>query len=347
MLDALVLLEMLVAAPGPPGREAPVRDIVERYVRELGYECRTDVKGNLIVGGSTDRHTRLVVAAHMDEIALLVTGINSDGTLRVSPMGGLYPWKWGEQLVEVLTRSGSIPAVVSFGCIHTSSGAATVTQARSGPLAWDQAVLFTGLPRHELEARDVRPGVRVVLAPQRRVVTPLGDFVAAHFLDDRADLVSWILALEEYSRDGLPDGVVFAATVAEEVGGEGARYLMQTLVPDRCIALELGPSVPESPFMLDSQPTVWVHDDFASPSVDDIEWLADVCNGLGQRPHWQALSRGGSDASSAAASGQTASGITLGIPLENSHGCEIMHRDAPRELARLVCACIRQLPSDE
>src|SRR5438067_2456127 len=124
MFDTIDLLHELVSLPGPPGQEDEVRDAVARHVTALGMESRVDAKGNLLVALSEaafDR-PRVVVTAHLDEIALMVSQVLSDGTLRVVPLGGLHPWKWGEQPVEVLSRN-PIPAVVSFGSIHTESPA--------------------------------------------------------------------------------------------------------------------------------------------------------------------------------------------------------------------------------
>jgi putative aminopeptidase FrvX len=174
-------------------------------------------------------------------------------------------------------------------------------------------------------------------------VEQLGSFVASYFIDDRADLVAMLLALETLKDRGLPSGVVFAGTVYEETGGEGARYLLHEHRPDVCVALEIGPTVPESDFVPDDQPTVWSLDGYSSTTAADLEMLHQVTREIGQRPHWQALSRGGSDASCSAALGLCARPITLGLPVENSHGFEIMHRDAPRELARLLAALVVHL----
>jgi putative aminopeptidase FrvX len=384
MLDSTELIRELVALPGPPGREEAVCEAVRARVRELGYECRADAKGNLIVpmpsaraGQKTRRRpargeglaerlsqgdptpspsprgrgsggggARVVVTAHMDEIALIVTNVHPDGTVSVAPLGGLYPWKWGEQPVEILTRDDPVPGILSFGCIHTSSPVSTVQQARVSPLTWDQCFVFTGMTKGRMTDRGVRPGVRVTLASDRRTVREIGPFLASYFLDDRADLAAWLLALESLRSETFATEVLFAATVAEEVEGEGASYLFHRLQPDVCIALEIGPSVPESSFLPDSQPTVWVNDSFAAMAAHDLERVAEVCEELGLRPHWQALSRGGSDATCTAQRGLTARPVTFGLPVENSHGFEIMHRDAPVELARLTGAFVRRLDAD-
>ncbi len=352
MQDALALIREFVAIPGPPGQEEAIREAFARHVAALGYDSQVDAKGNLLIGlpGSDSPpyeggarggdSPRIVVTAHLDEIALMVSQIEPDGRIRVAPMGGVYPWKWGEGPVEILATGESVPGVLSFGCIHTNSPASVAQQAREHPLTWDMTYVFTGMDGAELASRGVRPGIRIVLARDRRSVRELGEYVASYFLDDRADLAAMLLALEQLKDQSLPAGVIFAATVYEETGGEGARYLLHKIQPDICIALEIGPSVPECPFEPDAQPTIWVQDGYSSMPARDIDLLAGITAELGQEPHWQTLPRGGSDATCTAALGLCARPITLGLPVENSHGFEIMHKDAPRELARLLAACL-------
>ena len=339
MLDVVQLLQSLVEQPGPPGAEEQVRIVTHQWVTKLGHIARVDAKGNLLIG--TPGPKKIIVTAHLDEIALMVTRVMQGGMLEVSELGGLYPWKWGEQPVEIMADE-SIDAILSFGCIHTNHPGSTVQHARTGPLTWKDAVLFTGRPTEDLLALGVHPGIRVALGRERRTVKILNNHLASYFIDDRADIVAMLLLLELFGGD-LPEGVLFAATTSEEVGGEGAQYLMHQLQPDVCIALEIGPVVPESPFQIDEEPTIWVTDSFASTSAADLKMLRRTCASMGIRPHWQPLSRGGSDASCSASRGLCARPITLGLPVENSHGLEIMHRDAPVKLAELTKAVIENI----
>ena len=364
-LNAMELVRELVAIPGPPGLEDLVREAVARHVTSLGFTPISDPKGNLVVrvtgGGGhvatnrrrvaqlpndpTTQRPTILVTAHLDEIALMVSEIEVDGRISVIPLGGVSPWKWGEQPVQVLARRGPIDGILSFGCIHSESPISPAEQARNSGLKWRHAFIFTGMSPRDLVRSGVRPGTRVVLHPDRRTVMEIGDHVASYFLDDRADLVAMLLAMEAIRDEPLEGDVVFAGTAAEEVGGEGAQYLMHQLQPDICVALEIGPTVPESPFAIDENPTVWVTDSYASIAARDHDLLMELGEELGMRLHWQPLSRGGSDASCSAARGLTARPVTLGFPVENSHGLEIMHRDAPAELARLAVAYLRRAGS--
>lgn len=325
-----------------------MRAYLEAQVGALGLPSRVDAKGNLLVaaGDTLPERPDIVVTAHLDEIALLVTGLEADGALRVAPLGGAYPWKWGEGPVEALARDGVfVPGVFSFGSIHTTSPSSVAEQARGGVVPeWRAARVVTGRSPDELAQAGVRPGTRVVIARERRTLWEIGgSLIASYFLDDRADLAAWLIALRALTADAPPANILFAATVSEEVGGEGAAYLLHAFRPAVCVALEIGPRTPDALFPLDANPTVWVSDTYAAMDPRDLDLLDDAARELALSLHWQAVTRGGSDATCAAARGLCARPVTLAFAAENSHGFEIMHRNAPDSLARLLVAYLRRL----
>ncbi len=348
MTDALDLVRELTALPGPPGQEDQVREAVAAHADRLGCAHETDARGNLLLSlpgaGRIPARPDIVVMAHLDEIALLVVGAEADGRLVVTGQGGAYPWKWGEGPVQILASGGPLTGILSFGSIHTNDGGSVAAQARERALTWRDARVWTGLTVGALAARNVRAGTRVALHPSRRTMMDLGEFVSAPFLDDRADLAALLLALEREDVKGMdPSRVLFAATAAEEVGGHGALWLLRQRPASVGIALEIGPRVPESPFALDDQPTVWVNDGYSAMQARDIDLVARAARTIGHSPHFQALSRGGSDASCAAAHGLVARPITLAFAAENSHGQEIMHRNAVPNLAALLAAILKEV----
>lgn len=328
----------LVALPGPCGQEDAVRDYLSAELSERGLPWRVDARGNLLCGAE---NPRIVVTAHMDEIALQVVGTRHDGSLGVSPLGGSHPWKWGEGPVEVLPLEGGEPTrgVLSFGSIHTSHPATAIERARSGnALTWSDARVLVP------DGAMIPPGSRVVLARERRTLWPFGDKLASYFLDDRADLVAWLNVLETilspFAEDEDFGGVLFAATTSEELGGHGALWLLGNTRPELCIALEIGPLAPDNAIELSPLPTCWVSDGFGPTSPQDLDLVRQAAIASGTGLQFQALSRGGSDASCAAAQGLCARPITLAFPCENTHGFEVMHEDAIESLSRLTAALI-------
>ena len=126
--------------------------------------------------------------------------------------------------------------------------------------------------------------------------------------------------------------------------GRGALWLLRLRPAMVGIALEIGPRVPESLFPLDDQPTVWVNDSYSAMQAADIE-----PGGAG----------GGGYRSNAALSGpfRAAEAMPVARPhtawwpgpsrwrsrAENSHGYEIMHRNAVPNLAALLTATLREV----
>ncbi|MBC7805509.1 MAG: hypothetical protein H7145_05095 [Akkermansiaceae bacterium] len=348
------LLAALVKIPGPPGQEDAVRQYLEEQLIGLNITYRVDAKGNLLAttGDVVPDAPTAVVTAHMDEIAAMVTGYEGGGGLRVAPLGGLYPWKWGEGPVDVLPLDGlnPVPGVLSFGSIHTTAAYSAAQLARDGKaLTWDHASIWTGLNRVELIERGIVPGCRVVMAQDRRRVQALGrNRVGSYFLDDRADCVAWLLALRAMKEANVGDDVLFIATVSEEVGGEGVLFALRSLSkpPTVCVALEIGPSTPDAHLTLDATPTLWISDSYATMSPLDIALVYAAGGEVNCGVQPQAVTRGGSDATLAASRGFCARPVTLAFAAENSHGFEIMHGDAMQMLADLLVAYLRRLETN-
>jgi putative aminopeptidase FrvX len=281
---------------------------------------------------------KVLVTAHMDEIGLMTTKVEDRGRLRVARLGGVHPWKWGEGPVALLGREEK-SGVLSMGSIHTEDASSNASRARRGEaLTWSEAWVETGLSSEELAEAGIGVGTRIVLSRGRRTLTPLGGgLVSGPFLDDRAPLASMLAAMGA--------DVAWAATCSEEVGGEGACWIMSRMRPEVCIALEIGPNTPDAPCEVSDQPTLWVNDGFAAMRARDIDLVEGVARTLGLRLQRQALSRGGSDASIGASRGLCARPITLGVPVENSHGWEIMHEGALASLTLLTRALVDELAS--
>lgn len=339
MSDPISTLQALVSIPAPPGQECALADELERRVQKLGHQTRRDAKGNLFVGSMEE--ARVVVTAHMDEIAMMVTGVNPDGSLSVTALGGFSPWKFGEGLVLVMGDEG-VNGIMSFGSVHTDDPGSRVRIAEEQGLGWREVRIETGLTPSECDELGIGPGTRVVIHPDRRKLSrfgPKNEFVAGYFLDDRSDLVAWLQCLE----GDLPPDVTFIATVSEEVGGHGALFALHKLRPDVCIALELGPAVDDAPIEVSAAPTLWVNDSYAAMAPADIALVKEVAAANKIPIQLQALSRGGSDASCAASHGLCGRPITIGIPMGNTHGYEYIHEGGMEAAGSLVSALIPKL----
>lgn len=320
---ALALLSELLDHPSPPGWEEGVASVVRGKLAGWGYSPETDAAGNVFVRlPGRSEGPLLCCAAHMDEIAVVVTGSEADGSLRVIRSGGLFPWKLGETPVEILGDAARVTGVVSMGSGHSAD--------RSRALDWPDVRVITGLTPEQLAAAGVRPGSPVVPVRSMRGPLVLGDpadpLVAAWTFDDRMGVVTLLRLLQALAGPGaaqLALPTVIAFTVREEVGGYGAKFLAQRLRPDIFLAVDGSPITPGSGLAIDGRPAAWANDRLGPYSPKLVQALRKAGQAVGVDVQTVAYATSASDASMATDAGMVGQAACFGHVRENSHGYEV------------------------
>ena len=87
----LKLLAEICEAPGAPGHEQRVRDLVLREIKPLVDEIKIDNMGNVIAVKKGEEKKKVMIAAHMDEIGFIVTHIDDNGFVYFHTLGGFDP----------------------------------------------------------------------------------------------------------------------------------------------------------------------------------------------------------------------------------------------------------------
>lgn len=215
--EAARLLASLVARYGVSGAEGPVREQVLRSLPAWA-KPETDAKGNVTVtvgrGGKP-----LLFVAHMDEVGFRVGQVLPDGRLRLQTRGGLIPSVWEAQAALVHGDRGDVQAI-----FEPREDWWTATK---GPLA-DPPTVYLGVSSaREVEALGVHAGSTVTM-PKR--MFRLGPHrVLARGFDDRVGSAALLLALRRIDPAKLHRRVIFAWSVEEEVGLNGAQELARRL----------------------------------------------------------------------------------------------------------------------
>ncbi|MBX6378710.1 MAG: M42 family peptidase, partial [Clostridia bacterium] len=112
----LPLLERLSLARALSGWEDAVRDVLLRALPPR-LPRRADAVGNLLVEAGGGSGPRVMVAAHMDEVGLVVSAVEADGFLRVKAVGGVDPQVLPGRAVRVGDGQG-LPGVVAHRPLH-------------------------------------------------------------------------------------------------------------------------------------------------------------------------------------------------------------------------------------
>lgn len=320
---ALQLFEKLLV-PAPTGHEQQLAAIVRQQLDEVGFPHETDAMGNVLVrlDGRSSQAPLVMFAAHMDEIGLVVTKINTDGSLQVNKTGGLMPWKLGEGPVEILGDQENIVGVLSMGSTHTANAAEKA-------ITWDDVQVITGLTPQQLKAAGVRPGTTAVPTRERRGPVLFGDsadpMVAAWTFDDRMGVVALLRLLERLKVEGIRPyhPTIIAFTVSEEVGGHGAKSLALRELPEIFISIDGAPMPPEADLALDGRPAIWSKDRLAHYDQPLLQAFCQAALAAGTELQPVVYQSAASDASLVYYAGGAQRIACMGQVRANSHGYEV------------------------
>lgn len=232
MIELLPLLETLCAAPGLSGYESPVREILEETWRSYTDDLSVSRLGSLHGlkhGTAPEPRPSILIAAHMDAIGLMVTGI-VNGMLRVTEIGGLDPRVLPGQLVTVHGRQ-DLPGIIVQPPTHLLPA-----DAQSGPVPIKYLLVDTGLRPRQVK-QQVRTGDLISFAQEPAQLQ--GDTLVGRSLDNRASVAALSLCLEELQTRKHAWDVWAVATSQEEETMGGARTSAFQLRPDLAIAVDV------------------------------------------------------------------------------------------------------------
>ncbi len=224
------LLAALCEVAGPSGREERVRELVRPELEAVCGQVVGDPLGGLTGVRAGSGGPRIMLAAHMDEIGLMVTHIDDRGYLRFVPLGGWDARTLLGQRVMVHGRE-DLPGIVGTTPVHLLDESARQKAPKIEDLAVD-----TGLG-----AARVRELVRQGdVITRTRTLEDLGELVTGKSLDDRVGLFVMIEAM--HAAAPSPAEVHASATVQEEVGLRGAKIVAARVRPDIAVAIDTCPA---------------------------------------------------------------------------------------------------------
>jgi len=242
-VDTTQILKRLSEASGISGDEQKVAQIIAEEFGKYAEEIKTDALGNVIAlkkGSGGDKPLRIMLAAHMDEIGLMVSEIE-EGFIRFTTVGGIDTRiLLGQEVVVYGKRP--LPGIIGTRPPHVLT-----KEERKKVPSREDLFIDVGIPEKELREL-VKVGDFVALAGK---FTELQNgMVAGKAFDDRASVTALIYCLEKLSQTKHRWDVYAVATTQEEMGLKGAVVSAYGIAPDIGIALDVGfgdsPGIPEA-----------------------------------------------------------------------------------------------------
>lgn len=227
------LLEKLIGLPSPGTREDAAQKLVLREMRKVCERVETDIYGDVLGAINEKAPTRLLLAAHVDEIGLQVTNIDDRGFVQVNLLGGSRPDALVGQRVHIHAEKGPV-----MGVVGRKHGGAPKEQITVKDLYID-----IGAATRAEAARRVKPGDTVTCACGFDRLG--GDRVTGRGLDDRTGVAAVLEALRiiKANRRKLKVAVYGLSTVQEEGGRfRGATVSTFRIQPHAALAVDVVPS---------------------------------------------------------------------------------------------------------
>jgi putative aminopeptidase FrvX len=341
----LRLLRRLTEAASVSGSEGAVRAIVREQVEPYADEIQTDALGNLTVRckGRSPNRPRVMLAAHMDEVGLIVTAIDNDGAIHFEAVG----WIDTAQLPgkPVWIGKERLPGVIGASPIQPSipGDSKRLTETK------DMRIDIGAKSKEEADGK-VKLGEQVVFASK---FIRLGSVIRAKALDDRLGVATLI----EIVQHAPPEIDLLAAfTVQEEVGLRGAQVAAYRMEPDLAIAVDCTPArdLPtwdgeenmQYNTRLGKGPAIYVNDHMTIADPRLLNLLIETAEYEGIPYQLRQPGGGGTDAGAIHLSRAGVPSISLSVPGRYAHSPAGFACIADwRASARLLYASLRRLNS--
>jgi len=278
------LLQQLTETFGPSGYEDNVRKLVEAEVKPFADEIKVDALGNLIVRKRPDKSAKnskkIMVAAHMDEIGLIVSHVDLNGFVRFSSIGGVFRRYVLGGRVQFLNGA---QGVIGYDRLDVAEVP-----------AMDKIYIDVGAT----SPKDCPVKVGDIAAFDRPFAE-MGNRLVAKSMDDRVGVLVAIETLRALK--STPHDVYFVFTTQEEVGVRGATTAAYGVDPDLGIAIDVTPAAdtPDAWKMemaLGKGPCVKIQDVGAISDPRVVQWMIRTAEKNKIPYQREVLLRGGTDA---------------------------------------------------
>ena len=340
------LLKKVTELAGAPGFENRIRNFVSKEIQDLCDEQYIDNMGNLIAVKKGTKDQKVMAAAHIDEIAFIVSHIEEDnGFIRFLPLGGFDPKTLVAQRVIIHTDKGDIIGVMGCKPIHVMT-----PEERSKMPKISDFYIDTGYSKEEVKEM-VEVGDPIT---RERELIEMGSCINSKSLDNRISVYILIETLRALKGEKIPFDFYAVFSVQEEVGLRGAMTAASGIDPNFGIVLDVtlaydmpGAMPHEKVTSLGHGAAIKVLDGSLISDQRMVKYLKGLAKKESINYQTELLPAGGTDGGAIqryAKGGSITGGIS--IPLRYLHqSIEMAHKDDVSAVIDLLVSAVKEMDS--
>ena len=329
------VLSELMAIPSPSGYTKNAMAYIQEKVKQLGYSCDHNQKGNLYVKVSGLNHDHpMAFSAHCDTLGLMVRSIKDNGTLAITTIGGpCLPTLDGEYCT-IITRddrhySGTI--LSTSPSVHVFKDASTLARDIDHMIVRIDEVVNS---KEDVIKLGINNGDIIAYDPKTTFCE--SGYIKSRFLDDKLCVAIQMSILEHLSTHHLvpSNDTWFCFSSYEEVG-HGASWLPQEI--ETFISVDMG-CVGEDLSCKETQVSICAKDSGGPYDYDLVSTMERLCKDHDIDYVIDIYPMYGSDTGAALRGGNNIKGGLIGPGVAASHGMERSHMDGVNATYDLIIA---------
>ncbi|WP_160033007.1 M42 family metallopeptidase [Paenibacillus sp. An7] len=333
----LQLLDTLLNTPSPSGFTHHIMKVIETEASRLGFSYERNAKGGAIITLPGEDNSRTIaLSAHVDTLGAMVRSITSNGTLKLTSIGGFMMNSIENEYCIIHTRSGKsyTGTIMSTApSVHVYAGAREFKREEN-----HMEIRIDEMVETKQDVLDLGIGVGDFISFNPRAEFTASGYIKSRHLDDKAS-VSALFALLESAKSNqwMPKHQVKLLISNYEEVGHGTAYIPSDI--DEMIAVDMGCigddlSCKETDVSICAKDSSGPYDYEMTSRLIELAKASDIDYAVDIYPFY------GSDATAALRGGNNIRAALIGPGVHASHAMERTHKKAVMNTARLLAAYI-------
>jgi putative aminopeptidase FrvX len=308
---------------------------IENVANEFGFKFEKNKKGNGIIEIEGDDNSYCVgIPVHVDTLGAMVRSINSDGTIKITSIGGNIFATLDGEYCKIHTRDGKIytgTMLSTSPAIHVYKDSKDKERNEENMMVRLDEVVKS---KEDVQALKIETGDFISIEP-KFILTPSG-FIKTRYLDDKAGTACALSLMELFKRlNQKPKNKVKIIVSTYEEVGHGCSSIPGDIdellgIDMGCIGLDLA--------CTEQDVSICAKDSSGPYDYDITSKLIKLAVDNNIRHAVDIYPMYGSDISASLRGGNDIKGGLIGPGVHASHGMERTHIDGIENTIKLIYA---------
>lgn len=335
----LKILEEIINIPSPTGYCANVMAHVEQIARDNGFSATHNKKGNRIIEiEGVDNSYCIGIPVHVDTLGAMVRSINSDGTLKITSIGGNIFSTLDGEYCKIHTRSGKL---YTGTILSTSPSAHVYTDAKDKERKEDtMMVRIDEVVKCKEDVKKLQIAAGDFISVEPKLCITSSGYIKSRYLDDKAGTACALSLMEMFKRlNTKPKQKVKILVSCYEEVGHGCSSIPQDIdelvaIDMGCIGLDL--SCTEQDVSICAKDSSGPYDYEMTGKLIELSKKHKLNHAVDIYPMY------GSDVSASLKGGNDIRGALIGPGVHASHGMERTHKEGLENTIKLMYAYLTE-----